>query len=49
MPSRQLDFPVFDADNHMYETKDALTKFLPDGVRRASSTTSRWTVARRSR
>jgi predicted TIM-barrel fold metal-dependent hydrolase len=29
MPSRQLDFPVFDADNHMYETKDALTKFLP--------------------
>jgi predicted TIM-barrel fold metal-dependent hydrolase len=30
MPSRQLDFPVFDADNHMYETKDALTKFVPD-------------------
>ena len=30
MPSRQLDFPVFDADNHMYETKDALTKFLPE-------------------
>ncbi len=30
MPSRQLAFPVFDADNHMYETKDALTKFLPD-------------------
>ena len=30
MPSRQLDFPVFDADNHMYETPDALTKFLPD-------------------
>ena len=29
MPSRQLDFPVFDADNHMYETRDALTKFLP--------------------
>jgi predicted TIM-barrel fold metal-dependent hydrolase len=29
MPSRQLDFPVFDADNHMYETTDALTKFLP--------------------
>ncbi|MGZ4759767.1 MAG: amidohydrolase family protein, partial [Acidimicrobiales bacterium] len=22
--------PVFDADNHLYETKDALTKFLPD-------------------
>jgi predicted TIM-barrel fold metal-dependent hydrolase len=31
MPSRQLDFPVFDADNHMYETKEALTKFLPAG------------------
>ncbi len=30
MPSRQLDFPVFDADNHMYETKDTLTKFLPE-------------------
>ena len=29
MPSRQLDFPVFDADNHMYETRDALTKFMP--------------------
>jgi predicted TIM-barrel fold metal-dependent hydrolase len=22
--------PVFDADNHLYETEDALTKFLPD-------------------
>ena len=30
MPSRVLDFPVFDADNHMYETTDAFTKFLPD-------------------
>ncbi|MGH2684736.1 MAG: amidohydrolase family protein [Actinomycetota bacterium] len=29
MPSRQLSFPVFDADNHMYETQDAFTKFLP--------------------
>ena len=28
MPSRQLDFPVFDCDNHMYETPDALTKFI---------------------
>jgi predicted TIM-barrel fold metal-dependent hydrolase len=24
-----LDFPVFDADNHMYENTDAFTKFLP--------------------
>ncbi len=29
MTSRKLDFPVFDVDNHMYETKDALTKYLP--------------------
>ena len=29
MPSRVLDFPVFDADNHMYETADAFTQFLP--------------------
>jgi predicted TIM-barrel fold metal-dependent hydrolase len=26
---RKLDFPVFDADNHMYETTDAFTKHLP--------------------
>jgi predicted TIM-barrel fold metal-dependent hydrolase len=30
VPSRNLDFPVFDADNHLYENRDALTKFLPD-------------------
>ena len=30
MPSRILDFPVFDADNHMYETPEALTKHLED-------------------
>jgi len=29
MPTRQLDFEVFDADNHMYETKEALTRHLP--------------------
>ncbi len=29
MPARQLDFEVFDADNHLYETRDALTKFVP--------------------
>src|SRR6202034_4155742 len=27
--ARDLGFPVFDADNHMYETRDALTKYLP--------------------
>jgi predicted TIM-barrel fold metal-dependent hydrolase len=35
MPSRTLPFPVFDADNHFYETQDALTKFLPDNRKRA--------------
>ena len=29
MPKPIIDFPVFDADNHMYETTDAFTKFLP--------------------
>src|SRR5437660_702077 len=29
MPSRQLDFPVFDADNHLYETKESFTRHLP--------------------
>ncbi|WP_242423766.1 amidohydrolase family protein, partial [Frankia sp. EI5c] len=28
MPTHNV--PVFDADNHLYETKDAFTKFLPD-------------------
>jgi predicted TIM-barrel fold metal-dependent hydrolase len=27
---RRFDFPVFDADNHLYETEDSFTKFLPD-------------------
>src|SRR5580658_6444013 len=27
--------PIFDADNHMYETVDAFTKFLPDRYRSA--------------
>jgi predicted TIM-barrel fold metal-dependent hydrolase len=29
VPSRQLGFRVFDADNHLYETRDALTRYLP--------------------
>src|SRR6476659_5230723 len=24
-----LPYPVFDADNHLYETQDALTRYLP--------------------
>jgi predicted TIM-barrel fold metal-dependent hydrolase len=27
--TKKLGFTVFDGDNHMYETRDALTKFLP--------------------
>jgi predicted TIM-barrel fold metal-dependent hydrolase len=33
--STQLGFPVFDADNHLYETGDALTKYLPENRRGA--------------
>ena len=33
--ANRLGFPVFDADNHMYETRDALTKYLPNGRRGA--------------
>src|SRR5688572_19431691 len=28
--ARTCDFPVFDSDNHMYETKEAFTRHLPD-------------------
>jgi predicted TIM-barrel fold metal-dependent hydrolase len=31
MASRNLAYPTFDADNHMYETPEAFTKFLPPG------------------
>ena len=27
--TRKCDFPVFDADNHLYETQDAFTRHLP--------------------
>jgi hypothetical protein len=33
--TQKLGFPVFDGDNHMYETRDALTKFLPSEYRGA--------------
>jgi predicted TIM-barrel fold metal-dependent hydrolase len=32
---RTLDFPTFDADNHMYETRDAFTRHLPDRYKSA--------------
>jgi predicted TIM-barrel fold metal-dependent hydrolase len=35
VPSRALDYEVFDADNHLYETRDALTQFLPERYRGA--------------
>jgi predicted TIM-barrel fold metal-dependent hydrolase len=35
MSHETLDIPVFDADNHLYETVDSFTKFLPDRYRHA--------------
>ena len=35
MPARKVNFPVFDADNHLYETQEALTKYLPLHAKRA--------------
>ena len=32
--NRKHDYPVFDADNHLYETKDAFTRHLPDKYKR---------------
>jgi predicted TIM-barrel fold metal-dependent hydrolase len=29
MRERKLPYPVFDSDNHFYETRDSFTKFLP--------------------
>jgi hypothetical protein len=34
MATKPLGFPVFHADNHLYETRDALTKYLPAERRR---------------
>jgi predicted TIM-barrel fold metal-dependent hydrolase len=31
----KLPFPVFDADNHLYETTESLTKYLPDRYKNA--------------
>ncbi|WP_280425247.1 amidohydrolase family protein [Nocardia carnea] len=33
--TRAPDIPIFDADAHMYETADALTRYLPERYRRA--------------
>ncbi len=33
--ARRLGYPVFDADNHLYETRDAFTRHLPNRYRGA--------------
>jgi predicted TIM-barrel fold metal-dependent hydrolase len=33
--NRRCDFPVFDADNHLYETQDAFTRHLPSKYKHA--------------
>jgi predicted TIM-barrel fold metal-dependent hydrolase len=51
MPSTVVDFPVFDADNHMYETTDAFTKFLPkeyDGLVKYVQVNGRTKIALRN-
>ncbi|MGW1028910.1 amidohydrolase family protein [Streptomyces sp. NPDC002577] len=35
MSSRVLPYPLFDADNHLYETEESLTKYLPKEYRDA--------------
>ncbi|MFI0350077.1 amidohydrolase family protein [Actinomadura sp. 9N407] len=35
MPSRELPYPLFDADNHLYETEDAFTRYLPEAYQGA--------------
>jgi predicted TIM-barrel fold metal-dependent hydrolase len=35
MPTKSLSIPLFDADNHLYETRDAFTRHLPDRYRGA--------------
>jgi predicted TIM-barrel fold metal-dependent hydrolase len=46
-----LTFPVFDADNHMYETTDAFTKYLPqeyDGLVKYVQVNGRTKIALRN-
>ena len=35
MTGRTFNGMVFDGDNHLYETKEALTRYLPDPYKRA--------------
>jgi predicted TIM-barrel fold metal-dependent hydrolase len=49
--TKSLPFPVFDADNHMYETTDAFTKYLPkeyDGLVKYVQVNGRTKIALRN-
>jgi predicted TIM-barrel fold metal-dependent hydrolase len=35
MPPRELPYPLFDADNHLYEPPEAMTRYLPKEYRSA--------------
>ncbi|HEX9033425.1 MAG TPA: amidohydrolase family protein [Streptosporangiaceae bacterium] len=35
MSSRELPYPLFDADNHLYEPQEAMTKYLPKAYEKA--------------
>jgi predicted TIM-barrel fold metal-dependent hydrolase len=35
MTTRTIDFPVYDSDNHMYESEDAFTRYLPPEYKNA--------------
>ncbi|WP_068279071.1 amidohydrolase family protein [Aldersonia kunmingensis] len=35
MSGRKLPYPLFDADNHLYETEESLTKYLPEQYKNA--------------
>ncbi|WP_067693805.1 amidohydrolase family protein [Nocardia jejuensis] len=35
MTAKTLPYPLFDADNHLYETEDSLTKYLPERYKKA--------------
>ena len=47
--SISVNYPVFDADNHMYETTDAFTKYLPAEYDGPGQVRRRSTAGRRSR
>jgi hypothetical protein len=40
--SHRLDYPVFDVDNHMYEQKDAFTRYMPDEQERHQMRAGGW-------